>query len=470
MRPVSLLAAAASLFAAGCSSLSLDRNMSEANTLSSPAVSAQAKPLRSDEERSEASREVGRLLQGELQADDAVRIAVAYSPAVQTVLFERAGESAEATQSARLPNPVFTFERLLRSEGGDVEKEIGRMLSVSVLDLVFLPARMRAADQRQQQLRWRLASDIVAAATEARQAWIRAVAAQQAAVYAEQVKAAAEAAADLARRMQAVGNFSRLQRAREQAFYADATAQLARAGQSSVAAREALVRVLGLSAEQAKILRLPDRLPDLPAAPRDATSAAQTALDERLDVRMSRAELQYLARQLGLSRVTSYVDGLHVAGIRNTETGKAPQRGFEVEAPLPIFDFGDARRAGAEATYMAAVNRAASVMGAASSSVREAHSAYAVAYGVARHYRDEIVPLRRTISDEMLLKYNGMLASVFELLADAREQIASVNQALEAQRDFWLADAALTSTLVGRPTTTSLTDVKPAGGAPSAQH
>ena len=47
---------------------------------------------------------------------------------------------------------------------------------------------------------------------------MRAVAAQQSLRYVEQVKAAADASAELARRMQAVGNFSKLQRAREQAF------------------------------------------------------------------------------------------------------------------------------------------------------------------------------------------------------------------------------------------------------------
>ena len=37
------------------------------------------------------------------------------------------------------------------------------------------------------------------------------------------------------------------------------------------------------------------------------------------------------------------------------------------------------------------------------------------------------MPLRKRIADENLLRYNGMLIGVFELLADAREQIASVN-------------------------------------------
>ncbi|MDT9071544.1 hypothetical protein RSW38_25760, partial [Escherichia coli] len=71
--------------------------------------------------------------------------------------------------------------------------------------------------------------------------------------------------------------------------------------------------------------------------------------------------------------------------------------------------------------------------------MREQYSAYRTAYDLARHYRDEIVPLRKTIAEENVLRYNGMLIGVFELLADAREQITSVSQAIDAQRDFWLA-------------------------------
>jgi outer membrane protein TolC len=60
------------------------------------------------------------------------------------------------------------------------------------------------------------------------------------------------------------------------------------------------------------------------------------------------------------------------------------------------------------------------------------------------------VPLRKRISDEQLLRYNGMLIGVFELLADARAQIASVNAYIEALRDFWLAQAELDRALIGK--------------------
>jgi len=251
--------------------------------------------------------------------------------------------------------------------------------------------------------------------------------------------------------MQAVGNFSKLQRAHEQAFYADAVAQLARGQQAARAAREALVRVLGLDGAQAQRLVLPGRLPDLPAAPDDESVTARIALEQRLDVRMARADLEYLAEQQGLAQATSFVNGLHLSGVYNSETGEAPQKGYELEMPLPIFDFGGARRAQAEATYMAALYRAGLAGAHAASQVRESYGAYRTAWDIARHYRDEVVPLRKAIAEEMLLRYNGMLIGVFELLADSREQIGSVIQAIDAQRDFWLADARLRAALVGRP-------------------
>ena len=435
----------------GCATSAVDRNFDEAQSLARERLRVEAKWLTTEDARQEAARQVDALLQTPLSADDAVRIALAYSPSLQMLLFESAAASSRVTQAARLPNPVFTFERLVRNEGGVRELEIGRMLSFSMLDLLLLPARLRAADYQQQQVRLKLAADVVQAALDARQMWVRAVAAQQSLRYFEQVKAAADASAELARRMQAVGNFSKLQRAREQAFSAEAVAQLARAQQRTQVTRETLVRALGLDAARASVLLLPHRLPDLPATPADEQTVARSALEQRLDVQMARADLDTMAQDLGLTRITSFFSAFDVAGVYNSETGKPPKKGYELELALPIFDFGDAARSGSQARYMATLNRTAKLAVDASSQVRETYVAYRTSYDLSRHYRDEIVPLRKLIADENLLRYNGMLIGVFELLADTREQISSVVQAIDAQRDFWLADAALQGALIGTP-------------------
>jgi outer membrane protein TolC len=100
---------------------------------------------------------------------------------------------------------------------------------------------------------------------------------------------------------------------------------------------------------------------------------------------------------------------------------------------------------------MQSLNHAAETAVNARSEVREAYGAYRSAYDIARQYREQIVPLRQQIAEQNLLRYNGMLIGVFELLADARVQIASVNSAIEALRDFWIAKADLEMAMIGKP-------------------
>jgi outer membrane protein TolC len=137
--------------------------------------------------------------------------------------------------------------------------------------------------------------------------------------------------------------------------------------------------------------------------------------------------------------------------VHNSSNEAPTQRGWEIGVELPLFDWGGARVARAEAIYMQAVDRAADTAVLARSEVREAYGAYRSAYDIAVHQRDELVPLRKLIAEENLLRYNGMLIGVFELLADARLQIGSVNSYINALRDFWIAQADLEMALIGKP-------------------
>lgn len=106
---------------------------------------------------------------------------------------------------------------------------------------------------------------------------------------------------------------------------------------------------------------------------------------------------------------TFLVNVLEAGYRRNSESSLPRETGYEIELRLPIFDWGGARVARAEYTYMQAVNRAADIAVRARSEVREAYAAYRTAHDLARQYRDEIVSLRKHISEEVLLRYNGML-------------------------------------------------------------
>jgi outer membrane protein TolC len=192
-------------------------------------------------------------------------------------------------------------------------------------------------------------------------------------------------------------------------------------------------------------------------------------MEQRLDVSAARLGAQATARNLGLTRTTRFVNVLELGLVRNSSNEAPIQRGWEVSLELPLFDWGDARVARAEHVYWQALHHAAEIAINARSEVREAYSVYRSAWDIARHHRDEIVPIRARIAEENLLRYNAMLIGVFELLADARSQIASVNGAIDALRDFWIAQTDLDMALVGKSTLSPAAGpamvVKEAGGA-----
>ena len=385
---------------------------------------------------------VKELLARPLAPADAVQLALIKNPGLQAS-YAQLGIAAGDLLSVVLPNPHLSYLRA--RHGGEYETET--ILSFNLLSLLTVPLAMQAQKQRFAQAKLGAAEEALRVAAETRKTYFRALAAQQLAAYMQDVKLAAEASAELARRMAAVGNFSKLDRMREQAFYAEATAQLARAQQAAVAEREALARLFGLWGEDLEF-KLPERMPDLPQAPRELPNAEQLAMEQRLDLQAARREAEALARSLGLTRVTRLVDEFELGLVRIKE-GADVKRGYEIGVPIPLFDWGGGRVARAEAMYMQAANRIAETAINARSEVRESYLGYRTAYDVAKHYRDEIVPVRKQISEEMVLRYNAMLSSVFELLADAREQVGAVSAYIDALSRFWVADADLQHALTG---------------------
>jgi outer membrane protein TolC len=436
---------AALMLVTGCTTFSPDGGMSNVNELTRSRTGQDAQWLRSEKDTLAARAATRELLGKPLGPDEAVNVALLNNRRLQATYADLGIAEAELVQAGRLRNPGFSFTRLRRAD----EIEIERSFLFDVLGLITMPLRTDLERRRFALTQGRVATEVLQLAADTRRAWYAAVAAQESAAYAEQVKQAAEASAELARRMAAAGNFSKLDHAREQTFYAEATAQLARTKQTALSQREQLTRLMGLWGDDLRF-QIPARLPALPKAARDIAELETQAIKSRLDVQGAMQEAENLAASMGLTRATGFINVFEVGYQRNSLTAHPRQSGYEIELRLPIFDWGGAKVARAEHTYMQAVHRAADTAVRARSEVREAYSAYRTAYDLAQHYRDEIVPLRKHISEEVLLRYNGMLMSVFELLADARQQIASVSSYIDAQRDFWLAESALNLALTGK--------------------
>jgi outer membrane protein TolC len=180
--------------------------------------------------------------------------------------------------------------------------------------------------------------------------------------------------------------------------------------------------------------------------------AAQT---ERLDIQLAQVTFNAAAKAQGLTTITSLTDiklGVRYDTVFDDAAGTHNNRkGYEISLRLPFFDWGDMQRDAMNAQTLAAANRLEATLRAAGSNLRKTYFAYRTAYDISKHYRDEVLPVRKMISEENVLRYNGMLIGVFELLADTRDQVNTVIAAINAQQEFWLANAALQTTLMGNP-------------------
>ena len=454
---------------AGCASFSPDGGLTTVNDIARPALPQDVVALRTPEEAMHAEAAVKALLRKPLTADRAVQVAVLSNRELQAAFNALGLSEAALVQASLPPNPTFSVERIAGAGAVEIESRIVG----SLLTLATLPVRAEIAGDRFRQAQLQAVADTLRVASEARRAFYRAVAARALVGFLVQARETGDTAAQLAKRLGETGAMNKLDQARNQVFAAELVSQLAAARQRAATERERLVRALGLWGDDLDF-KLPGQLPPLPRV-RSLASIEVEAVRRRVDLQMARIEVEALAKSYGLTNATRFISLLDVAGIskkvrENGETIR--ERGFEVEFQIPLFDFGEVKVRQAEETYLQAVNRLIAKAVSVRSEARESYQTYRAAFDIARHVRGEVLPLRKIISDEMLLRYNAMQVDVFTLLAEARQRITSTTTAIEAERDFWLAEANLTAAVLGgntgaaspEPSATTAAAAESAGG------
>ena len=432
-----------------CATFSADTGMNAVASVAKQELRKDVVFVRSETEAIESRARVDRLLKRALTVDAAVQIALLNNRGLQAAYNELAIAEARRVESSLPPNPRFSITRIASSP----ETEIETQIVLDILSLATLPLRTDIAGDRFRQAQLRAAEETLRVAADTRRAYYRAVAAREIVKLLTQSKSTAESTASVAKQLGETGALNKLDQAREQVFYAETTAELATASQNAMSEREELIRQLGLWGQDLNF-KLPDTLPTVPRRPRALPGIEVEAVRKRLDLQVGRLELAALAKSYGLTQATRFISLLEAGPdfktTKDRERGETIRdRGFDVEFQVPLFDFGEVRVRQAEQAYMQAVNRLLEKAVNVRSEARDAYRAYRSTYDIAAHYQHEVLPLRKVIFDQTQLQYGAMQIDVFALLVEARQRIASNRAAIEAKRDFWLADAKLLATIAG---------------------
>ncbi len=391
-----------------------------------------------------------------ISAETAVQVALLNNKGLQAAYTAIGLSAAEAWQQSTPENPVVSLGLMgIGAPELGLYRALESTIAVNLLDARTRKQRVALAQAQFQQAQLEAVNDTLRLANDTRQAWINAVAAFETLSYLRRAAETADAASELAAQLGRTGALGKAGQAREQAFNAELAGQIANARLEAQMAKERLTMLMGLWGADTDY-RVPDALPGLPATARLNGPVEARALSSRVDLEVAKLALAATAKAYGLTDATRMVTDLEVIGGVEvereaedgaTETDATPQ--IELEFAIPIFDSGKARLRKAELAYLQAANVLAERAVNVRSEARAAEAAYRSTHAIARHYRDVVLPLRRTIEEEALLSNNGMITNTFDLLTDTRDKLGSEMQAANAKRDFWLAAANLTAAIYG---------------------
>lgn len=391
-----------------------------------------------------------------LDVDTAVQVALLNNKGLQAAYADLGDSAADAWQSTMFVNPTVSVGfNGVGAPGIEAFRSIEGAITSNILALATREGDIAIADTRFRQAQLNAALRTLQLAADTRRAWINAVAAWETVAQLNQAQAAADAASELAQKLGETGAMSKGSQAREHVFYAELVGQSAKARLEARLAKEELTRLMGLWGSDVDY-QVPNRLPSLPKGVMKRDLIEAEALQRRVDLQMAKLDLDATAKSYKLTEATRFVTDLEL--LTGFETEREKEDGdvqtettgiAELEFVIPIFDSGKARMRKAEFAYMRSANLLAEKAVNVRSEARSAYQAYRSNYDIARHYRNSVVPLRTKIEEESLLTYNGMITNTFELLADSREKVNSILLAVNAKRDFWLAEANLAPAIYG---------------------
>lgn len=453
------LAAAAglSVLLSSCASFSPDGGVTVAAQAARHEFGMDVVALRSDEDVDWAKSRMAQLLRRPLTIDSAVEIALLNNRGLQSA-FNRLGVAEAIMAREKLPpNPTFSFSRLAGPLGSEVEGAI----VANILALATWPARAEIAEDRFRAAQFEAAAETLRLGYEARRAYFRAVGAREIANSIGEVNRSTQAVAALARRLGETGAASRLDQAKDQLSSAETATRLASARLQASNERERLIRALGLWGMEVNFV-LPNALSPPPARPRSLPYLEQDAIDRRIELRTAHAELSALAKTLGLIEATRFINLFELSGgykvktesLPNPESGLTETTRFRFSGgaaaiQIPIFDFGETKVRQAEQSWLEAVNRLTKKAVDVRSQARQTYRNYRYAHEIAQFRKREILALQAIVSEEMLRRYNGMLVDAFPLLENARKRVLLQAAAIEAKRDYWLAETDLRAAISG---------------------
>lgn len=415
-------ACAVALIAAGCTSSVPSTDVSGAVARATGGLSPIALRLVGE------PVDVGNSMADNLTVAEAVRRALTHSPEIQAALARVRAAEADAKQARLLPNPILSVVLRWPAAGSTPEVEAG--LAADLVSVLTRPGRIDAADSR-----------LRAAAAEALSEVLDVLSAVQARYVAVQTND--ELLAVLEDRLRIIDRLLEVARFRLQRGFGTRLDVLSLEAQRVGLQTELAERRLERTEDRLQLARLigePSGAADWRVTPWEAYRGpfipepkwVSIGLKNRPEILRQRLELAALGAEYRLTRFAPF-QGAAIGAAAERTDGEWTL-GPSVSTPIPLFDFGQARRQKAQAAVIEARHRLTLIHRQVVEETRRAHAAFAASRENLARVQGELIPLTQRRLDQAEAQFRGGQTDITGLLFAEQELRAARTRLVELER------------------------------------
>lgn len=438
-RLLPILVACLPLLIEGCAVVSNEESFKDIQGAVKDRANIQVSWTREEESSLEIKKRIEELLRTPLTAEKASELALINNKRIQATYEELGVARAELIQAGLLRNPLLEVRPRFASGGGGTNVELG--LSEPIFDVLFIPLRKRIAENQLESVKAAIAHEVISNISNVKKAFYELQAALQMLEVRESILSSSEASYFTAKKIHDAGNTTTLKLGNQKALFEEAKIEKLNAEGEVKERRELLSSMMGLDSSTDS-WEIHSRLDIPPKESLDSKSLEDTALVKNMELISSREAIDTLRKELGLSSSNFLSNGeIGVSSERDIDGGWVT--GPNLLIPLPIVDQGQGYIARTTSELNKRVSNYEAMIIEKRANIRATLSQMEKARAKALLYRDEILPLRRELTEETQTRYDSMLVGVFDLLLAKQSEIQAGANYIEALKEYWIRRSEL---------------------------
>ncbi len=363
-----------------------------------------------------------------LNISEATRRAVTHDPRVQAALARLHAARAGSRQARLLPNPVLSVVVRFPETGDGTTIEAG--LAAELVRLLSRPGQISAADNRLRAAAADATSQVLDVIVEVAERYASAQSSDAALIVLHERRALAERLLELARSRLELGEGTRLDVLTLQTQRVELEAEIAERQLERQTERVALARLIGEPSSAADWQLSPwEPVADVTTPESDWVSMA---LARRPDVLAREYEVAALGAELSVTRLSAF-DGAEVGVDAERDAGDW-SAGPAVSTPVPLFDFGQARRSRARAALAEARHNLTRARRQAVEETRRAYASFKASMTNLARVREELIPLLQRRLEQAEAQFKAGQVGATDLLLAQQELRAAQTRLIELRR------------------------------------